>query len=110
MFDPMDYPENYDFLTDRQKEDIINYMTSLKGKYWTDIIQLMQSSVPELAKRGNAYVEEYRKKVDVAQKAFRAAGIYVEFGWRHHSTEWFLATRNDAEMREEDLFTVMEGI
>lgn len=104
MFDPEQYPVDYSFLTDEQKENIINYMAGLRGRYWSTIIQLKNSQVDELNRRGSAYIEDYRKRLNAARDALIAAGIYVEYGWRGHQNEWFLATRDDAYIREDDFF------
>lgn len=104
MFDPEIYPVDYDFLTQEQKDNILKWFDEARGKYWPTVRQLQKSSIPELVKRGNSYAADYRKKIQVAQEVLQAAGVFVEFGWRGHQMKWFLATRDDAYIREEDFF------
>lgn len=106
MFNPDEYPIDYDFLSKEQKDNILKYMNALKGKYWRNILTMRNSGVRELEARSNQYLENYRKRVDAARGALQAAGIYVEFGWRGHGNEWFLATYADALLREDDFFEV----
>lgn len=76
-----DYPINYDFLSDFQKETIINvYNRSCKGE-------------------------------DVSQEfaeLMRSFGICIEWGWAGHSENAFLATQDDAEYEIDVIYSHMD--
>ena len=78
MMDWDNYPLNYDFLSDEEKNEILGYLNS--GNSWQD----------HLAPEKKAYAN-----------ALQGRGIAARYDWAGHRGQWFLATLNDAEMEED---------
>ena len=85
------YPENYDDITDTQV--ILAYMNAMQGlaeryyqKYMTN---------PSSEEYWNLY-QHTLTSLTGSKNAYATLGIMVEYGWKNHLHEWFLATRQDA--------------
>lgn len=72
------YPDNYDFVSDAEKNEILDYLNS--GSDWHE----------HLANEKKAYVADLETR-----------GIYAEYNWIGHRDQWFLATSSDAEAEED---------
>ena len=78
MMDWDNYPANYDFLTDAEKDEILGYLNS--GEGWVDHVTVEKK----------AYADELQER-----------GIAARYSWAGHRGQWFLATIDDAELEDD---------
>lgn len=110
MIDPYEYPINYDFLTSRQKHNIIKAFTTsfAQAEFWYARIDKNKFTSNESYSYCVEMYNHYISRNDNYYDALALAGIYVEYGWVGHRNEFFLATQNDAFLQEEWMYAASE--
>lgn len=100
---PENYPHNYDWLTDKQKDDILQWFNSKMS-----VLEMARKNsmfqVRDIAQAGHQQSVMMTNQIRAAQEILEKLNIHIEFDWIGHRNEWFLATSQDAEMQEEHLF------
>lgn len=98
------YPDNYDWLSDQEKNIIINYLNgvqNLANRYYD---QYLDELTREANGDENADVEKYLRlynhtitSLTGSKNAYTTLGVMCEYDWPRHNQEWFLATKQDAQ-------------
>ena len=88
------YPENYDFLTQEEKDTILNYMNgtqNLAERYY-------ERHNHEDTEENNKWIRMFNHVMTLqtgAKNAFSILGIKVEYNWPTQYHKWILATKED---------------
>lgn len=92
-----EYPQNYDWLSQKQQEDILRAVKEYRNhaaNLWQDY-ESHRGIIGE-----SEYCRQWCRAEDIACEIDRflldVLNIHVEYGWCGHRGEYFLATYNDA--------------
>lgn len=102
-----DYPENYDNITDEQKNIIINFMNAMQdlaNRYYKEYFDSEILNKENNNDRKEHLLKLYQQTVDTltgAKNAYRTLGFMVEYNWPQKKGKWILATKKDAAYYEE---------
>ena len=95
--DVLEYPEDYNYLTEEQKIIIVNYLNAvqdLADRYYEKHLQDEDTAEHE------RYLKLYNQTMSEltgAKSAYTTMGVRVEYNWPGHYHKWILATRADAQ-------------
>lgn len=100
---PENYPVTYHWLNKEQQEKILQWFKKeFNAAQAANKDRLIL--VRDIYESGHKRYQDAIHRIQAAQEALEILGIFVEYDWIGHREEWFLATRQDAEMQEEHLF------
>ena len=88
------YPENYDWLDITDQQRIIAYMNGMQRlaeRYYAKA--MTQESEEYMALYNHTLIS-----LTGSKNAYATVNIMTEYSWKGHKYEWFLATREDAEI------------
>jgi len=97
-----EYPDNYDFLDERTKKDILTYMNdqqALANSYYEKHITYAEEMKDE-------YLNLYDHQLDLmcgAKNVLTLMGIRLEYNWSTSPKKWILATKEDWQKREDEV-------
>lgn len=92
------YPENYDWLSDDDKNVVLGYMNgmqALANRYYKTYIDNIEEHI-----NTGKYIRQYNHTVTSltgSKNAYATLGIMVEYDWPNYRGMWILATREMAE-------------
>ena len=95
-----EYPDNYDFLPEKTKKDILTYMNdqqTLANTYYEKHI-IYEDGMKE------EYLNLYNHQLDLmcgSKNIISLLGVKLEYNWKKDG-KWILATKDDWQAREDE--------
>lgn len=97
------YPSSYGWLTKKQQNEILNWF-----KYEDSLMQgaeelqndMLHNDITEICSLGKNL---YNSRIQAAKSILSVIDVYVEYGWKDHENEYFLATYDDAAKHAKEL-------
>lgn len=95
-----EYPDNYDFLPEKTKKDILTYMNdqqTLANTYYEKHIIYAEEMKEE-------YLNLYNHQLDLmcgSKNIMSLLGVKLEYNWKKDG-KWILATKDDWQAREDE--------